>query len=188
MPSETRDRLLRAAVKLFHTQGYTATSVTEIEDEAGVTRGSFTNHFKTKEELGLAAADERKKELQQHLNAIELHPSADDRIIASLQIFAAHADEFAEFGDPIIKIANATSDDSRAVASAYADVYVDYLTWLEKQCVLVGPYKQARGKAVEIARELFGAAVLCKLLKDERQMKSAVSELENYVRPAMMSR
>ncbi len=47
----TRDRLLMAAMELFTTQGYEATSVAEILKRAGVNSGSLYYFFRNKEEL-----------------------------------------------------------------------------------------------------------------------------------------
>jgi predicted 3-demethylubiquinone-9 3-methyltransferase (glyoxalase superfamily)/AcrR family transcriptional regulator len=51
-----KTRLLDAAVKFIRLQGYAATTVDELCAEAGVTKGAFFHHFKTKDELGAAAA------------------------------------------------------------------------------------------------------------------------------------
>jgi len=58
MPRQTdsRARLLDAALTVFRTKGYTATRVEDVCAEAGVTKGSLFHHFKTKEELAVAAA------------------------------------------------------------------------------------------------------------------------------------
>ena len=56
-PSETRERLIQAVTRLILQQGFAATSVEAICREAGVTKGSFFHHFKTKEAIGLAAVD-----------------------------------------------------------------------------------------------------------------------------------
>lgn len=45
---QTRERLLAAADRLFRRQGYRATSVEEIAEQAGVGLGSLYNHFKGK--------------------------------------------------------------------------------------------------------------------------------------------
>ncbi len=55
-PHESRTRLLDAALRLVRTKGYTATSVEDICEAAGLTKGSFFHHFASKEELALAAA------------------------------------------------------------------------------------------------------------------------------------
>ena len=52
-----RSKLLDAALRIIRTKGYAATSVEELCEAAGVTKGAFFHHFKTKEDLAIAAAD-----------------------------------------------------------------------------------------------------------------------------------
>jgi AcrR family transcriptional regulator len=51
------DELLDAALSLIRTKGYASTTVDDICDQAGLTKGAFFHHFKNKEALGIAAAD-----------------------------------------------------------------------------------------------------------------------------------
>ena len=51
----TRDKLLTSAVRLVRESGYDATTVDELCREAGVTKGAFFHHFKSKDELAIAA-------------------------------------------------------------------------------------------------------------------------------------
>src|SRR5215467_9775112 len=48
---EVRQRLFRAAVELFGTRGFNATTVEDITRAADVGKGTFFNYFKTKEML-----------------------------------------------------------------------------------------------------------------------------------------
>src|SRR5271157_4694869 len=52
-----RQKLLDAALSLVRTKGYASTTVDDICDAAGVTKGAFFHHFNHKEALGVAAAD-----------------------------------------------------------------------------------------------------------------------------------
>lgn len=52
-----RDKLLAAAQELMLERGYNATTVDEICNHAGVSKGSFYHFFDSKEELGLATLD-----------------------------------------------------------------------------------------------------------------------------------
>jgi AcrR family transcriptional regulator len=52
--SETRRQLLRAASRLFLRDGFVATSLANIADEAGVTKGAVYSNFESKEDLFLA--------------------------------------------------------------------------------------------------------------------------------------
>jgi TetR/AcrR family transcriptional regulator, transcriptional repressor for nem operon len=56
--ANVRDKLLATALELFHTKGYNACSVLDITNAAGVPKGSFYNHFKSKELLALAVLDQ----------------------------------------------------------------------------------------------------------------------------------
>ena len=53
---EGRERLLDAALTVIRTKGYADTTVDELCRAAGVTKGAFFHHFRSKEELGVAAA------------------------------------------------------------------------------------------------------------------------------------
>jgi TetR/AcrR family transcriptional repressor of nem operon len=51
----TRQRLADAALDQFHRRGYTATSVQDLVSAAGAPKGTFYNHFASKEDLALDA-------------------------------------------------------------------------------------------------------------------------------------
>jgi TetR/AcrR family transcriptional repressor of nem operon len=55
MQPDSKSRLLDAALKVVRTKGYTATRIEDLCAEAGVTKGSFFHHFKSKDDLMLAA-------------------------------------------------------------------------------------------------------------------------------------
>ena len=52
----SKTKLLDAALTVIRTKGYSATTVDDICQAAGVTKGSFFHHFKSKDELGIEAA------------------------------------------------------------------------------------------------------------------------------------
>jgi TetR/AcrR family transcriptional repressor of nem operon len=53
---ESKTKLLDAALQVIRTKGYEATTVDEVCESAGLTKGSFFHHFKSKEDLAIAAA------------------------------------------------------------------------------------------------------------------------------------
>ena len=55
--AETRAKIVEAARRLFNRRGFVDVSIDEIMAEAGLTRGGFYHHFKSKEELFAEAVD-----------------------------------------------------------------------------------------------------------------------------------
>ena len=53
-PKNKRDELIEIASRLFYEQGYHRTGVKQIIDEAGIAKGTFYSHFKSKEDLAVA--------------------------------------------------------------------------------------------------------------------------------------
>ncbi|WP_165969835.1 TetR/AcrR family transcriptional regulator [Nonomuraea terrae] len=50
-----REDLLASALEVFHTRGFHGTGIQEIADAAGAPKGSFYNHFASKEEAAVEA-------------------------------------------------------------------------------------------------------------------------------------
>ncbi|MCP3102236.1 TetR/AcrR family transcriptional regulator [Myxococcus sp. K15C18031901] len=55
--ASVRDRLLAAGLETLRQQGFNGCGVQDITDAAGVPKGSFYNHFDSKEALGAAVVD-----------------------------------------------------------------------------------------------------------------------------------
>lgn len=54
---ETRAKILASAARLFSTRGFNAASVDDICEEAGISKGAFYHHFRSKQALFLALLD-----------------------------------------------------------------------------------------------------------------------------------
>lgn len=53
----TRDNLIHAGMQMLHEAGYAATGIKDIVDAANVPKGSFYNHFDSKETFGKEVVD-----------------------------------------------------------------------------------------------------------------------------------
>jgi TetR/AcrR family transcriptional regulator, transcriptional repressor for nem operon len=54
-PPSTRDKLMISSLKIIRIKGYGATTIDDLCKDAGVTKGAFFHHFKTKEAAAIAA-------------------------------------------------------------------------------------------------------------------------------------
>jgi AcrR family transcriptional regulator len=62
--AETRERLFRAALKLFGQKGFAETTVEDVTNAADVGKGTFFNYFPSKEHLLIAFSDMQLSKLQ----------------------------------------------------------------------------------------------------------------------------
>ena len=76
-----RARMITAALALFGSEGYEATSVDQIAVRAGVAVGTFYQHFRSKRQLLLVLMDE----LLEGLSRLELRPERASDIRAGLR-------------------------------------------------------------------------------------------------------
>ncbi|MDB5551820.1 MAG: TetR family transcriptional regulator [Rhizobium sp.] len=84
---ESRTKLLDAALDVFRAKGYTATRVEDICAAAGLTKGSFFHHFKTKDELAIAAAGRWTEVTGALFRGADYHKPADpvDRVLGYIE-------------------------------------------------------------------------------------------------------
>jgi len=88
---DARTRLLDAAMQAIREKGYAATTVDDICGAAGVTKGAFFHHFKSKEDLGVAAATHFSEMAARLFGNAPYHELADplDRLLGYIDFRAA---------------------------------------------------------------------------------------------------
>ena len=95
-----REKLLDASLVLIREQGYAATSVDELCAKAGVTKGAFFHHFRSKDALAVAAANRWSEISGALFQTAPYHQQRDplDRVLGFLDFRKAHLKgEVAEF-------------------------------------------------------------------------------------------
>ncbi len=89
-----REKIVRAGLDQFHRVGFNGSSVEDITNLAGVPKGSFYNHFKSKEDLAVEVID---RYVEQNPNAL-----LGDSTVAPLKrlkaYFSALSQEFVDSG------------------------------------------------------------------------------------------
>jgi TetR/AcrR family transcriptional regulator, transcriptional repressor for nem operon len=111
---ESKARLLAATLKVVRTRGYTATRIEDVCAAAGLTKGSFFHHFKSKEDLALSAVAHWEDLTRSFFAGAPYHRPADplDRLLAYVDfrksMLIGDLPEFTCFSGTIIQEAYAT--------------------------------------------------------------------------------
>lgn len=88
---DSRTKFLDAALHVFRAKGYAATTIDDVCAAAGLTKGSFFHHFKTKEELVVAAANHFSQTAGELFRAAPYHQPSDplERVLGYVDFRAA---------------------------------------------------------------------------------------------------
>ncbi len=117
---ESKTKLLDATLKVVRTKGYSATRIEDVCAQAGLTKGSFFHHFKSKEDLALAAVAHWDANAAQFFAAAPYHDAPDPlgRLIAYIEfrkaILTGDLPDFTCFAGTIVQEAYRTHADVSA--------------------------------------------------------------------------
>jgi TetR/AcrR family transcriptional repressor of nem operon len=175
---ESRTRLLDAALDVFRAKGYTATRVEDICAAAGLTKGSFFHHFKTKDELAIGAAGRWTEVTGELFRNADYHRPADpvDRVLGYIEFRQQLGTLIQEVYDtnPPIRIACEASIASH-VATLVADIEA------AKAQHAPGATWSAEGLALHFQAVLQGSFIIAKAQYDTEPAVESVEHLKRYV-------
>lgn len=130
----TKGKVLDAAVRLFGSEGYAATSLDELAADVGIRKQTLLYYFPSKDELFTAAALEAARAVYEALDgALQKHdPGGLDRLPVFIEAVSGLADERPEVFGLIREVARAGPPLSDRVAKALRPLVDSAVEWLEK--------------------------------------------------------
>lgn len=185
-----RQKLLAAAFSVIRQKGYSATSVDELCAAAGVTKGAFFHHFKSKDDLAVAAAQHWTETTGAFFAAAPYHVHADplDRVLAYIDfrkaIIRGAVPEFTCLVGTIVQEAYATRPDVR---DACAESIFGHAAVLSED---IAAAMRQRGLAVEWTAEdlaqhtqavIQGAFILAKAKDSPEPALRSLDHLRRYI-------
>ncbi|GAA3890819.1 ScbR family autoregulator-binding transcription factor [Leifsonia kafniensis] len=125
--ANTREAIVTGAATAFQAHGYGMTSLAEIAEASGVTKGALYFHFDSKEAIALAVID------AQHAAAgtigVALHESGTTGIAATLTASFAFARQLRE--NPIARAGIRLTLEASSFQTPVVGPYLDWIAWIE---------------------------------------------------------
>jgi TetR/AcrR family transcriptional regulator, transcriptional repressor for nem operon len=188
-PETARTRLLDAALRIVREKGYHAATVDELCVAAGVTKGAFFHHFKSKEELAIAAAHHWSTMTGGLFAGASYHAFADpvDRVMGYLDFRAALIrGTTAEFTCLAGTMAQETFMTNPDIRDACFDSIAGHAATLEADLAAaikareVGGGVTAKGLALHTQAVLQGGFILAKAKNDPAIASDSITHLRRY--------
>lgn len=189
--SDAKTRLLESARDMIRQKGFAATSINDLCEAAGVTKGAFFHYFKSKEALGVAAAEFWSSTTGELFAAAPYHQPDDplERVLGYLEFRRAIiGGESFEYTCLVGTMVQELHDTSPAIRDACAASIFGHAATLQQDIRLA---MQAREIAAEwtpesLARHtqavLQGAFILAKASDDPEIARESVDHLIRYIR------
>jgi TetR/AcrR family transcriptional repressor of nem operon len=159
--AENRAALIRAASKLFRERGIDGVGVAEISKEAGLTHGALYAHFKSKEELALAALSygfEQSRSLMAE-NSVDGVPDLAGYLDACLS--PAGRDDYAG-GCPMAGSASEIGRHDKALSARFAEGYIGMVHTFERHIAGQAPAKDAPARAMMAVAAMIGGLAVAR--------------------------
>jgi len=163
--SRTRLRIVESARALFNQRGFLDVSIDEVMAYAGLTRGGFYNHFKTKEDLLLASVDSYAQcNPTDRWDGVTLDYDAEPEEVARQMLAAYLSDQHLEdvAGHcPLVALPADAARASKDVKRAYRGLLGNMINVFERGA------QQDKEKAFALTAMCVGAMLLGRTVDDE---------------------
>lgn len=187
---QARERLLEAARDVIRAKGFSATSVDDLCRTAGVTKGAFFHHFRSKEDLGVEAARFWSETTSELFANAPYHQPADpfDRLIAYLEfrkvLLAGDVPDFTCLVGTMVQetydSAPAIRDACNATITSHAMTLVADIRAAMEACGVTGT--TAESLALHTQAVLQGAFIMAKARGSAEIAADTIDHLIRYIR------
>lgn len=188
---KTRQNLLAAATNLIRSKGYAATTVDDLCSYAGVTKGGFFHHFKSKEDLAIQATDFFAKMAQGLFSDAEYNKLTDplDRLLGYIDlrknILQGELYEYTCLLGTLVQETYNTSPPIRAACLKHIEEHIDEITKLvsdAKEAHCPNAHFDERSVATFTQSVLQGSFILAKAQDSPLVASESVEHLKNYIK------
>ncbi|WP_373310851.1 TetR/AcrR family transcriptional regulator [Streptomyces alanosinicus] len=175
-----RERLVRAAVQVFHEQGVEKTTLGDIARAAEVPLGNVYYYFKAKDQLVEAAVDAHCEQLDTLTARLDTVPDPAARLKALVAGWVDQRETAARFGCPFGTLVTELDKRDDGLDRDAAKVMRALLDWVESQFAQLGR-PDAADLAVELVAAYQGMSLLTNTLRDPGLMAAQGARLTSWI-------
>jgi TetR/AcrR family transcriptional repressor of nem operon len=188
--SSAKTKILDAALAVIRTKGYAATTVDDLCAASDVTKGAFFHHFKSKEDLGVAAVQHWSDVTRELFAAAPYHRHADplERVLGYLEFRRQLlTGDVADFTCLVGTMVQETFESSPAIRAACDASISEHAAKIETDIAeamrehgVRAPWT-ATSLALHTQAVLQGAFILAKAKNDAKIAAASIDHLRRYI-------
>jgi TetR/AcrR family transcriptional repressor of lmrAB and yxaGH operons len=184
-PVPTRERIVRAAMRLFQQRGYHAVGLAEILDEARAPKGSMYHHFPLgKEQIAIAAVERIHADLMAMLRKLHADGRSLDELIRRLAKGIGQWLKASEWREGAL-LASTTVGAVPELPKLHAAIKQAFDDWREYLAARLRDrgwrHAAAYAMAQTIVASIEGAMILARIDQDERTLTAVADTLARMI-------
>lgn len=188
-PEITKAKVLKEATALFNTKGYKATSLSDITEATGLTKGAIYRHFENKEVLEIEAFQKMMQAIFLNLNQkIKAENNTRDKLFCVLDLFQSYiTNPFVIGGCPLLNVAVEVDDTNLELKQKAQQTLSVFRDSIEKIIINGKTHKQVRNLVNEklvatvLIATLEGGVMMSKLQNSNTDIELVVNHLKNWI-------
>lgn len=187
---KTKQFIIEKTAPIFNMKGYSGTSISDITDITGLTKGSIYGNFESKDEVAIAVFKYNVKKLHDAFSReIDKQTTFKGKLLVYPKLYSEYSDlQVTKGGCPILNTAT-ESDDTHPILKKYAERTLNY--WKEKimyfidQGILAGEFKanaiDTEKTALTIIALIEGAIMISKLTNSLDNLSSIMTSVYKVI-------
>ncbi len=179
---DKRTRLVNAAAKLVHEQGFHRTTLADISEESGVPLGNLSYYFKSKDAIGHAVVERLACAYDALRESWEAAPDPRDRLTSFIQLTMTNRDALSRSGCPVGTLCAELSKEGGLVADSATRVLGELRGWIEAQFRLLGKGAASADLANHLLSAIQGVSLLALAFHDVKLVEREARYLQRWVR------
>lgn len=178
--SDKRERLVNAAMTLFHHRGFGQTSLADIAEQSGVPLGNVYYYFKTKHELANAVVHERMQGQLGLFLACEKQDDPKGSLLCFLDFLVEYRADIAEYGCPVGGLCQELNKEESSLAGKSDELLYQALNWISLQFKLM-KRKDANKLAQHLLANTHGASLLANTFNKPEIVKQEAENMKVWI-------
>jgi TetR/AcrR family transcriptional regulator, transcriptional repressor for nem operon len=185
----TRQLIVEKTAPVFNVKGYAGTSLTDMTEATGLTKGSVYGNFANKEEVALAAFDHNWQQAQVAVRAaMEKQRTNQAKLLALTRFYRQLPEDFPVGGCPLLNTAVEADDTHAGLRARAAQAFIGWkenLVDLIEAGIAAKEFREdvdAEHTAVTLIAMIEGALMVSQLTGDPRYTATVMIAVEKTVR------
>lgn len=185
----TKAKVLKEATNLFNTKGYKSTSLSDITDATGLTKGAIYRHFENKECLEIEAFQKMMQAIFIALNEkIKAEKNTRDKLFCVLNLFQSYiTNPIIIGGCPLLNVAVEVDDTNSELKQKAQQTLTVFRDSVERIIINGKTHKQVGALVNEklvatiLISTLEGGVMMSKLQNSNSDIEIVVNHLKNWI-------